>query len=499
MHHEEHEEGVVFESNGYRFQRLCRQESLFGLSPQEGITLFEQDLDTPPGELDFALRQADIVIHLAGVNRPKDAAEFETGNAGSLDEICVKLEEMGRAPKIVLSSSIQADLENPYGISKRQAELRLKAYAEKTGAACVVYRFKNLFGKWCLPNYNSVTATFCHNIAKGVPIRISDPANEIDLTYIDDVVAALISELSPGPPGFRFATPLSSHRITLGELAEKIQAFRDMRTNLRLPNFQDTFERALYATYLSYADETDFGYGLDIKNLPYSSIAREYLLREGFPADRIIKTGSPMFEVLHYYMPKIEESGILERLKLEPDEYFVVSCHREENVDSDVNLGKLVRVLAGLVEKFGKRVIFTIHPRTRKRLESLGVPLDTRIELHKPFGLTDYIKLEVNATATLSDSGTITEESSILNFPALNIREAHERPEGMEEGAVMMTGLEWNRVWEGLEILASQERGRTRNLRVIQDYQMPNVSEKVARVILSYTDYVNRVVWHKNT
>jgi UDP-N-acetylglucosamine 2-epimerase (non-hydrolysing) len=233
-------------------------------------------------------------------------------------------------------------------------------------------------------------------------------------------------------------------------------------------------------------------------NLPYSSIAREYLLREGFPADRIIKTGSPMFEVLHYYMPKIEESDILDRLKLEQNGYFVVSCHREENVDSDVNLDKLVRVLKGLAENFGKRVIFTIHPRTRKRLESLGVPLDTLIELHKPFGLTDYIKLEMNAAATLSDSGTITEESSILNFPALNIREAHERPEGMEEGAVMMTGLEWNRVREGLEILNSQDRGQTRNLRVIQDYQMPNVSEKVARIILSYTDYVNRVVWQKN-
>jgi UDP-N-acetyl-L-fucosamine synthase len=234
-------------------------------------------------------------------------------------------------------------------------------------------------------------------------------------------------------------------------------------------------------------------------NMPYSTIAREYLLREGFQPDRVIKTGSPMYEVLHYYMPKIEASDILERLKLEHKGYFVVSCHREENVDSDVNLDKLVRVLDGLVNKFEQRVIFTTHPRTRNRLKTRGLKLHPLVELHKPFGLMDYIKLELMAHATLSDSGTITEESSILNFPALNIREAHERPEGMEEGAVMMTGLEWDRVREGLNILNSQDRGQARNLRVVQDYQMPNVSEKVVRIILSYTDYVNQVVWHKNT
>lgn len=232
-------------------------------------------------------------------------------------------------------------------------------------------------------------------------------------------------------------------------------------------------------------------------NMPYSSISREYLLREGLPPDRVIKTGSPMYEVLHYYMPKIERSDVLARLGLEPETYFLVSCHREENVDSKVNLMKLVEVLEGLVAAYGLRVIVTTHPRTRVRVEEGGVRLDERITLHKPFSLTDYVKLELNARAVLSDSGTITEESSILNFPALNIREAHERPEGMEEGAVMMVGLAWDRVREALALLETQARGSDRALHMVQDYHAPNVSGKVVRVILSYTDYVNRLVWHK--
>jgi UDP-N-acetylglucosamine 2-epimerase (non-hydrolysing) len=232
-------------------------------------------------------------------------------------------------------------------------------------------------------------------------------------------------------------------------------------------------------------------------NLPYSDIAREYLLREGFPPDRIIKTGSPMYEVLHHYMPKISASDILDRLKMEPETYFVVSCHREENVDSETNFRGLIDILNGLATEYGQRVIVTTHPRTRKRIEQEGILLPGLVELHKPFGLNDYIKLQMNASVVLSDSGTITEESSILNFPALNIREAHERPEGMEEGAVMMVGLSWNRVKEGVTILETQGRGTERNLRMVADYQMPNVSEKVARIILSYTDYINSIVWRK--
>lgn len=232
-------------------------------------------------------------------------------------------------------------------------------------------------------------------------------------------------------------------------------------------------------------------------NMPYSSISREYLLREGLPPDRVIKTGSPMFEVLHYYMPKIETSTVLEQLELKAEDYFLVSCHREENVDSDLNLNKLLEVLSGLINEYGLRVIMTTHPRTRKRLEETGAKLDARIELHKPFCLTNYVKLETNARAVLSDSGTITEESSILNFPALNIREAHERPEGMEEGAVMMTGLSWERVRQGLKILETQPRRDKRLLRIVKDYETPDVSEKVVRIILSYTDYTRRFVWHQ--
>jgi UDP-N-acetylglucosamine 2-epimerase (non-hydrolysing) len=234
-------------------------------------------------------------------------------------------------------------------------------------------------------------------------------------------------------------------------------------------------------------------------NLPYSAISRDYLLREGLAPDRVVTTGSPMFEVLQHYRPKIERSDVLTRLGLEPDGYFVVSCHREENVDSERNFTGLVDILTNLAGTFGKRVIVTTHPRTRKRIERDGVALPALVELHKPFGFTDYVALQSAAVATLSDSGTITEEASILNLRALNIREAHERPEGMEEAAVMMTGLSWARVQQGLEILAAQPKGADRALRIVRDYDVPNVSEKVLRVIQSYTDYVRRVVWREQT
>jgi UDP-N-acetylglucosamine 2-epimerase (non-hydrolysing) len=232
-------------------------------------------------------------------------------------------------------------------------------------------------------------------------------------------------------------------------------------------------------------------------NLPYSDISREHLLREGLQPDRVIKTGSPMFEVLHHYLPKIRNSGIMSALALEPGEYFVLSAHREENVDSPKQLKKLERMLFELAANYKRRIIFSTHPRTRQRLASSGLKLPAEVELMKPLGFTDYLHLQMHAKATLSDSGTITEESSILNFPALNIRETHERPEGMEEGAVMMTGLEWERVAECLAILETQGTGGSRTLCIVPDYTAPNVSEKVVRIIQSYTDYVKRVVWHE--
>jgi UDP-N-acetyl-L-fucosamine synthase len=232
-------------------------------------------------------------------------------------------------------------------------------------------------------------------------------------------------------------------------------------------------------------------------NLTYSDIAREYLLREGLPADRIIKTGSPMFEVLTHYREKIDRSDVLERLSLDEGEYFVVSAHREENIESDRNFLKLVSILNTLAEEYGKRVIVSTHPRTRKRIDASGVVFNDRIELLKPLGFCDYVHLQMRSKAVLSDSGTITEESSILNFLALNIREAHERPEGMEEASVMMVGLDVDRVMQALAILETQPRGRERSLRQVADYSMPNVSDKVVRIIHSYTDYVNRVVWSK--
>jgi UDP-N-acetylglucosamine 2-epimerase len=230
-------------------------------------------------------------------------------------------------------------------------------------------------------------------------------------------------------------------------------------------------------------------------NLTYSTIARDYLLREGLPPDQIIKTGSPMFEVLSHYRAKIDASDVLKTLGLEASKFFVVSAHREENVDSDKNFLNLVETLNAVAETYGYPVIVSTHPRTQKRVDALQVKFHPLVQLLKPLGFTDYNKLQLSAKATLSDSGTINEESSILNFPALNLREAHERPEGMEEAAVMMTGLGSERVLQALQVLEHQLRGDERSLRLVADYSMANVSEKVVRIIHSYTDYVKRVVW----
>lgn len=232
-------------------------------------------------------------------------------------------------------------------------------------------------------------------------------------------------------------------------------------------------------------------------NLTYSTIARDYLLREGLPPDMVIKTGSPMFEVLNYYREGIESSDVLERLGLQAGRFFVVSAHREENVDSDRNFRMLVDVLNTVAGHYGYPVIVSTHPRTQKRVDALGVKFHDQVRLLKPLGFKDYNKLQVSAKAVLSDSGTISEESSILNFCALNIREAHERPEGMEEAAVMMVGLDSERVMQALSVLEGQDSGEQRSLRLVADYSMPNVAEKVVRIIHSYTDYVNRVVWKK--
>ena len=232
-------------------------------------------------------------------------------------------------------------------------------------------------------------------------------------------------------------------------------------------------------------------------NLTYSSIAREYLLREGLSSDMIIKTGSPMFEVISHYREKIDSSDILSELDLEAGQYFLVSAHREENIDSDSNFGNLVDTLNSIAEVYDLPIIVSTHPRTQKRIDAFGSTFNDNIRLLKPVGFTDYNMLQLMAKATLSDSGTINEESSIMNFPALNIREAHERPEGMEEAAVMMVGLESERVMQGLTILENQPVGDTRLLNQVQDYSMPNVSEKVVRIIHSYVDYVNRTVWKK--
>ena len=255
-------EVLVTGANEFIGRNVCA-----ALHRRKDVRLRGHDLDDTAEELDATLQTADVVFHLAGVHRPRLVEEFETGNAGFTREICRRLEGFARTPKIVLSSSIQAELDNPYGASKRGAEQALRQFCERTGAAGVIHRLKNEFGKWCRPNYNSVTATFCHNTANGLPIQVSDPAHEVDLVYIDDVVSAFLAELdAPAEPGCRFADPLPSHRIALGELAARIEFFRDSRLTLLVPDFSDPFNRHLYATYLSYLGCSDFAYQLNVKS-----------------------------------------------------------------------------------------------------------------------------------------------------------------------------------------------------------------------------------------
>lgn len=232
-------------------------------------------------------------------------------------------------------------------------------------------------------------------------------------------------------------------------------------------------------------------------NLTYSQIAREYLLREGLPPEQIICTGSPMREVLDHYRPGIDASNVLQRLDLQPGRFFVVSSHREENVDAPDRLAKVFAILNALAERHGEPVIVSTHPRTRKRADALGMATHPLVQFHKPFGFHDYVRLQLEARAVVSDSGGITEESSILNFPAINMRDVHERPEGAEEGAVMFTGLSVERVLDAMGVLDTQPRGEQRALRMVRDYEADNVSDKVLRILLSYTDFVNRKVWHK--
>jgi UDP-N-acetylglucosamine 2-epimerase (non-hydrolysing) len=232
-------------------------------------------------------------------------------------------------------------------------------------------------------------------------------------------------------------------------------------------------------------------------NLTYSDIAREYLLKEGFPADRLIKTGSPMYEVLMHYKDKIDTSDVLARLKLNTGEYFLISSHREENISDKTNFNKFIELLNSLAQTYKIPLIVSTHPRTRKTIDSNKIVLDPLVKLLKPLGFIDYVNLQQNAKTVLSDSGTISEESSILNFPALNIREAHERPEAMEEASVMMVGFNIDRIYQAIRLISTQKKGNARTLRLVNDYSMSNVSDKIVRILLSYTDYVNRVVWSK--
>lgn len=283
------------------------------LARVDGLEVLKYDLASTENELDNALSISNIIFHLAGVNRPKDTADFQKVNAGLTGEICGKLIKTGRKPKIVLASSIQAVLDNHYGTSKLAAERAIKEYAEKTGASGVVYRLKNLFGKWCKPNYNSVTATFCFNIAHGLPIQISDPASQVDLTYIDDAVDAFVSELKavPDENGFRMAEPLLSYKVTLKELSEQIYFFHNHRQTYHLPDFSSPFVRSLYATYLSYLNPQDLSYGLEIKSDNRGSLA-EFIKTSQMGQIFVSRTKPGITRGNHYHSTKTEKFFVLE-------------------------------------------------------------------------------------------------------------------------------------------------------------------------------------------
>jgi UDP-2-acetamido-2,6-beta-L-arabino-hexul-4-ose reductase len=282
------------------------------LRQRKDVQVVEADVATPADALDAALGIADVIFHLAGVNRPETVAEFASGNAGVTETICAALERKQRRPKLVLSSSIQAERENPYGISKRDAEGALQRFAERTGGEAVVFRLKNLFGKWGRPNYNSVTATFCFNMARGLPVQISDPAAVVELTYVDDVVSAFLGELDAASrPGFRFAEPLVSYQLTLGELADTIRSFREHRTTLRLPDFSSPFVRALYATYLSYVEPGEHGYQLDIKADARGSLA-EFVKSPHFGQIFVSRTKPGITRGNHYHHTKTEKFMVVQ-------------------------------------------------------------------------------------------------------------------------------------------------------------------------------------------
>ncbi len=297
---------LVTGAKGFVGRNLCA-----ALRRQSGVVLSEYDLDSSPEELQRALAAADVIFHLAGVNRPRDESEFQAGNAGFTAQICSALQALGRAPKLVFSSSLQAGLDNPYGRSKLAAEALLRDFAAASAAECVVYRLYNLFGKWCRPNYNAVTATFCYNVAHDLPLSISDPARTLELSYIDDVVAAFLGELNPGTPGFRFAEPLVSYQISLGALAETIRSFRQVRSGLYLPDFSRPFMRALYATYLSYLDQADFAYPLAIKSDERGSLA-EFIKAPTIGQVFISRTHPGFTRGNHYHHTKVEKFLVLE-------------------------------------------------------------------------------------------------------------------------------------------------------------------------------------------
>lgn len=401
--------------------------------------IFEYDIDTEESLLDTYCEKADFVFNLAGVNRPKEQSEFMDGNFGFASKLLDTLKKHHNTCPVMLSSSIQATLigrygQSDYGKSKLAGEELFFEYGKECGAKVLVYRFPNLFGKWCRPNYNSAVATFCNNIANNLPIQVNDRATELELLYIDDLVEEIVDIIS------------------------------------------------------------------DV-NMAYSEHARRYLADCGLPKERTYVTGSPMAEVLHDNLEKIEASDVHARLGLEKGKYILLSAHREENIDTEKNFLSLFEAINKIAEKYDMPILYSCHPRSRKRLEASGFQLDKRVIQHEPLGFHDYNCLQMNAFAVVSDSGTLPEESSFFTsvghpFPAVCIRTSTERPEALDKGCFVLAGIDSNSLVQAVETAVAMNENGDYGIPV-PDYVEENVSTKVVKIIQSYTGVVNKMVWRK--
>lgn len=526
--------------------------------------------ETAPDVFAEYCRKADFVVHLAGVNRPKEEREFTAGNVDFTRTLLELLQQSNNNCPVLLASSVQAGLTgryegSPYGQSKKAAEDLLLSYGEKTGADVLIYRLPNLFGKWCRPNYNSVVATFCHNISRDLPISISDPEVKLELVYIDDLVEEILNAIvGTRPEIIRLSEVIKKCRTYFDTLLAHTGQNYDYNLNgiffrdldLREPeiymdavgeNLGQTMGNIIARSYelmtelqpdalLVLGDTNSCLSVIGAKrlhipifhmeagnrckdeclpeetnrrivdiisdvNLAYSEHARRYLMECGCPRERTYVTGSPMAEVLHRNLLQIQQSDILSRLGLELGRYILLSAHREENIDTEKNFCSLFTAINAMAERYDMPILYSCHPRSRKRLEESGFTLDKRVIRHDPLGFHDYNCLQMNAYCVVSDSGTLPEESSFFvsaghPFPAVCIRTSTERPEALDKGCFVLAGIDTNSLLQAVETAVALHKDGYVGIPV-PDYTDENVSDKVVCIIQSYTGIVNRMVWRK--